>query len=129
MSDPKQARVLLAAASRDLKALTGMMDSEIFADEIFGFHVQQAAEKSMKAWLACLGEEFPYTHDLGLLLQKLEDKGCEVSQFWDLLDFNLFAVQLRYDALIMPDEPVDRQAAIKLTEVLYSVVDTVVQEE
>jgi hypothetical protein len=76
-----------------------MLDSEFFAEEIFGFHVQQSVEKALKAWLEFLGETFPYTHDLGVLLQKLENRGCEVTEFWDLLDFSLFAVQLRYDSL------------------------------
>ena len=36
-----------------------MRDVDIFADEIFGFHAQQAAEKLLKAWLALLGEVTP----------------------------------------------------------------------
>ena len=52
MSDLEQARELAGAAERDISALHGMGDSAIFADEIFGFHVQQAAEKLLKAWLA-----------------------------------------------------------------------------
>ena len=52
MSDPKQARVLLEAAERDVSALRGMGDAAVFADEVLGFHAQQAAEKLLKAWLA-----------------------------------------------------------------------------
>ena len=55
MSDPKQARVLLEAAERDYSALCGMGDATIFADEIFGFHVQQALEKSLKPCLLYMG--------------------------------------------------------------------------
>ena len=61
MSDRKQARELIEAAERDLSALRGMGDAGVFADEIFGFHVQQAVEKSFKAWLALLGETYPTT--------------------------------------------------------------------
>ena len=50
MSDLKQARVLLTSAERDISALRGMADAAVFADEIFGFHAQQAAEKLLKAW-------------------------------------------------------------------------------
>ena len=71
MSDPKQARVLLEAAEKDVSALRGMGDAAVFADEIFGFHVQQAAEKLFKAWLALLGEAYPMTHDLTELLEML----------------------------------------------------------
>ena len=68
MSDLKQARVLLEAAERDTSALRGMGDAAVFADEIFGFHVQQAAERLVKAWLASLGEIYPLSHDLAALL-------------------------------------------------------------
>ena len=61
MSDIKQARALVVAARRDLMALFGMVDEEIFANEIFGFHVQQAAEELCKAWLALIGEAYPLT--------------------------------------------------------------------
>ena len=59
MSDPKQARVLLEAAERDVSALRGMGDAAVFADEVFGFHAQQAAEKLLKAWLASPSHGWP----------------------------------------------------------------------
>ena len=52
MSDLDQARELVGAAQKDISARRGMGDVAVFADEIFGFHVQQAAEKLFKAWLA-----------------------------------------------------------------------------
>lgn len=79
MSDSKQARVLLEAARRDLRALEGMRDSAVFADEIFGFHAQQAAEKLLKAWLAIEGVLYPRTHDLDHLLRLLEQHGAQLS--------------------------------------------------
>ena len=45
MSDLERSRALLVAAERDLRALKGMSDAEVFDDEIAGFHAQQAAEK------------------------------------------------------------------------------------
>lgn len=42
MSDIRHAKFLLNMAAKDLKALEGMKDSDIFAEEIFGFHAQQA---------------------------------------------------------------------------------------
>ena len=71
MSDTKSARVLLEAAERDLAALRGMTDSEVFADEIAGFLAQQATEKLVKAWIALLGEKYPITHDIAQLLEVL----------------------------------------------------------
>ncbi|MYA88127.1 MAG: HEPN domain-containing protein [Boseongicola sp. SB0662_bin_57] len=55
MIDSEQAQELADAAERDISALRGMGEATMFADEIFGFHVQQAAEKLLKAWLALRG--------------------------------------------------------------------------
>lgn len=123
MKDLKLARALLKAAYRDLKALNAMLDSSIFADEIFGFHVQQAAEKSMKAWLSALGDVFPYTHDLNILLRRLEGFECDMSISRELLLFNPFAVQLRYETLTGDTEPINRLDAIALVKALYQQVN------
>ena len=78
MSDRKEARALAVAAERDVAALRGMGDAAVFADEIFGFHVQQAAEKLLKAWLALLGETYPLSHDLAALLDMLTARGVDI---------------------------------------------------
>lgn len=44
MNGLELARELAGAAERDVSSLRGMGDAAVFADEIFGFHVQQAAE-------------------------------------------------------------------------------------
>ena len=64
MSDHKCARGLLDAAEEDIRALRVLLGADV-GDSVFGFHVQQAAEKSFKAWLALLDVRFPLTHDLG----------------------------------------------------------------
>jgi HEPN domain-containing protein len=68
MSDREHAKEILEAARRDLRALHGMNDPQVFSDEIFGFHAQQAAERALKAWLAHNGIRFPKTHDLKQLI-------------------------------------------------------------
>ena len=68
MNDQAHAEEILEAARRDLRALRGMNDTEVFSDEIFGFHAQQSVEKALKAWLAFLGQRFPKTHDLKQLI-------------------------------------------------------------
>ncbi|NJN24389.1 MAG: HEPN domain-containing protein [Acaryochloridaceae cyanobacterium RL_2_7] len=128
MNDRDQAKVLLQAASRDLRALEGMGDPSMFADEIFGFHVQQAAEKGLKAWIALQGEGYPFTHDLNMLLRLLENMGCPVEPFWALSEYTVFAVQLRYAAFLGADERIDRSAAIAQAKALYTTVGTVLKQ-
>ena len=127
MSDPRQARSILAMALKDLKALKGMEDSEVFADEIFGFHVQQSAEKSLKAWMAFLGIEYPHTHDISMLLESLTRAGVDVENHWDLVEYNAFAVQFRYESIGGSDEPIDRQAAIARAEEIVDQVRNLIE--
>lgn len=115
MSDLEEATILLQAAHRDLQALTGMLNREVFADEIFGFHVQQAVEKSLKAWLTVLGDAYPYTHDLMSLMRRVEGLGGQVlTEFEPLLGFTLYAVQFRYGFVDTLDEPLNREEWIAL---------------
>jgi HEPN domain-containing protein len=99
-----------------------MTDADTFADEIFGFHAQQAVEKALKAWLALLGEEYPRTHDIDLLLSQLQARSEQVEAFSDLLEFNPYAVQLRYEAFDELGEPLDRKYVVERVTALLEQV-------
>ena len=107
MSDHEHARLMLRMAEKDHTALQGMLDTQIFADEIFGFHAQQATEKALlKAWLSLIGVDYPRIHDLEELLALLAQRGATVpARFYGLIDFTDFAVQLRYATVEEEDEP------------------------
>jgi len=125
MSDIEHARQLLSMAARDLTALKGMADLRTFADEIFGFHAQQVVEKSLKAWITALGSDYPFIHDISALLARLEDLGCEVDHFWDLVELNAFAVQFRYETLDTAEVPLERLKLIIDVEKLFVHVSNV----
>lgn len=91
-------------------------------DEVFGFHVQQGAEKLLKAWLALLGVEYPFTHDLETLLDRVEKRAKAVDEFRDLIDFTPFADQHRYAGLGASVPPVDRNEAIRCLDSLLQTV-------
>lgn len=113
MSDIEHARMMLELARKDCKALGGMPDTDVFDNGIFGFHVQQAVEKTLKAWLASLGVEYPKTHDIRLLLTLLRNQGANTNSFIDLVEYNPYAVQLRYDEPYPgSDEPINREQAL-----------------
>ncbi len=123
MRDPEQARNLFAIAERDYRALCGMADPAVFSDEIFGFHVQQAVEKALKAWLCCLGAAFPRTHDLDELGALLEEAGQTIPQFAaGLLEFTDFAVLFRYEAFGDMEADIDRRDTVdKIARLLQHV--------
>ena len=123
MNEIDDARAMLSMAERDLRALKGMDDATVFDDEIFGFHVQQAIEKSLKAWIIAIGVEFPFIHNLARLLAILEENGCDVESFWDLVEYTAYAVTFRYDAAEMTDDPLDRSDASEKAQRLYDHVE------
>jgi len=126
MNELEHAHSILIMAEKDLKALKGMNDIAMFADEIAGFHAQQTIEKSLKAWIDILGGEYPLTHDLSSLLTVLESHGCDVEQFWNLVEYTAFAVQFRYEAFDT-DEPLDRAAIITQVDMLFNHVKKILE--
>lgn len=110
MAPSDEARHMLTAATKDWRALAGMADPNVFADEIFGFHAQQATEKALKAWLSFLGIAYPRTHDLSLLIGMLREQGQDVEELYDLIEFNPYAVQYRYEAFDEIGNRLDRDA-------------------
>ncbi len=113
MKDLEQAKNFLSIAARDHRALRSMEDAEAFSDEIFGFHVQQAVERTLKAWLCALGVPFPRTHDLDELGAMLEEADQEIPKFLHtLLEFSDFAVAFRYEAFPDLEGDIDRHSCI-----------------
>lgn len=88
---------LLQLAQIDLKAALILHDSDIEFVNVVGFHLQQAAEKALKAWLDFFCIEYPKTHDLMLLLTLIPNQTEFNPQWWDLSLLMPFAVNLRYD--------------------------------
>jgi HEPN domain-containing protein len=125
MSDIKQAQAMLRMAHRDLNALRGMQNAEVFADEIFGFHVQQAVEKGLKAWMCAVGITYPFTHQVSRLLVLLRDAGAEVDAFWGLDEFTIYAHQARYEeGHVAADAPLEREHLIQSVGALVSQVES-----
>jgi len=128
MADLEHASSLLRMAHKDFNALVGMQGNSLFADEIFGFHVQQAAEKALKAWLCTYGSgSYPLTHELARLFSLLENQGAEVEPFWTLVQYTMFAVQARYEeGLDDLDEPIDRTGEIRNVSALLTCVEKLI---
>lgn len=122
MSDPKCARALVKAAERDISALRGMTDENVFADEIAGFLAQQATEKLVKAWIALLGETYPLTHDIAQLLKVLTVRQQPRIDLSTLVELTPYAVRFRYAGRV-PDAPaLDRERTVaRINELLEQV--------
>lgn len=94
--------VMLTKAAQDEAAADHLMNAPKVGEETVGFHLQQAAEKLLKAVLA--EKDIPYglSHNLLYLLQLLETSGARPpAGMQELGMLNPFAVAFRYD--LLPD--------------------------
>jgi HEPN domain-containing protein len=109
----EQAELLLRKAAEDQTVLVALARNLEIADAALGFHAQQAVEKALKAVLAAHGDDFPWTHDLQLLLRRLEavsvDLPTEVRAARALAPW---AVEYRYGETV--DADLDRPATVSL---------------
>jgi HEPN domain-containing protein len=97
MNSRDAASDLLALAREDLSSARALYAAEGISERSVGFHAQQAVEKALKAVLAVQGAEFPFTHDIAVLIELCEDAGFEIPQsLADADHLTPYAAALRY---------------------------------
>jgi len=112
---PQLPHRLLRKAQSDLTAARALADDPDQGDDVIGFHVQQAVEKSVKAVLASLDVDYPRTHDIDYLVRQLAKRDIAVPHA--LLEarwVSMWGVFTRYDDL---ETVLDRVAAIDVATV------------
>ena len=83
--------------------------------EDFCFHIQQAAEKALKAAFQHNGWEFRYTHDLSELISGLKTHGVRVHPEVEEADvLTGFAWESRYPGLREPVTKAEHEEALKM---------------
>ena len=81
------------------------------------FDAQQAAEKAFKAALLHLGVDFPYTHELALLIKALREEGIGLPQDVEQASrLTPFAVDTRYPGGAEPVTREDYENAVAIAE-------------
>ena len=73
----------LFKAGNDLESAKYLQTSEKKLFDIIVYHCQQAAEKSLKAFLAYNRQELMRTHDLKTLLEACKDIASDFSKIFD----------------------------------------------
>ena len=117
MSRPEleEALLLLRKAREDAGAVAKLFADADVADAVVGFHAQQAVEKALKAVLASRGDDFPWTHDLRHLIERLDAVETSLpSELHEIRVLGPWAVEFRYGETI--DDPLDRRGAVALIE-------------
>lgn len=109
MTRADQASLLVRKAQQDEAIVLRLIDDPQINDESVGFHVQQAAEKLLKALLVLEGLDYPRSHDLELLMTLLEAADVSLpDELLPILDLSPMATLYRYEELPL-DEPLPRQ--------------------
>ncbi len=81
------------------------------------FGAQQAAEKAIKAVMISRNIDFPYVHNLALLLSILEENGENVpDEVRRASRLTLYAVDIRYPSVEQPVTEQDYRDAIEIAE-------------
>lgn len=100
-----EAEGLLRIAEADLETAVASTNPIVFREGAWGFWLQQAVEKALKAWLLHVqADDPPPSHDLRRLLKLLTAVDSEASAWSDLGVLTVYAVQFRYDADSTPLE-------------------------
>ncbi len=103
------ATILLRRAEGDLEACRVLADNTNIDDNVVGFHAQQAVEKALKVALVLADSELPRTHDIELLVDRVNEAGTKTpDELSDMEWLTPWGAELRYD------EPIalDRSAAL-----------------
>jgi len=94
--------ILLKKAEGDIRLVELMRKSQDYTldFEIYMFHLQQAAEKSLKAILIKMKITYSRTHDLEVLIEKCYSNNIELNiDEMKINDLTDYAVEGRYDFL------------------------------
>ncbi len=96
---------LLRVAEGDLETAQILANSSLKRKENLFFHIQQAIEKSLKAYLCWLEKPVPLVHDLALILDRFPEE-IEIPAASQLTDFTQFATVRRYEegTFVLSDE-------------------------
>lgn len=98
MSPREQSQMLLRKAGSDEALVEKVLEDTQIANEVVGYHCQQALEKLLKARLVDLGVNYPKTHNLQTLVELLEDQGKQLPDCLADLDIlTPFATIYRYE--------------------------------
>jgi HEPN domain-containing protein len=109
----RRVRQWVAFAEEDLRlaehALT--MPAEC-PHRLVAYHAQQCAEKYLKAFLVLRGVDFPYTHNISVLLELSAEAGPWLSDLHEAESLTAYAVTARYPGVEQEVTDADAREAI-----------------
>ena len=96
--------------------------------KLIAFHAQQCAEKYLKAFLALKKVDFPYTHNISLLLEMSSKNAEWVKALREAETLTDYAVTARYPGTEKVTKE-DAEIAVKIANKVRSVVKKALKQE
>ncbi|MBM4271882.1 MAG: HEPN domain-containing protein [Deltaproteobacteria bacterium] len=119
----KNVRQWLTFADEDLNlAKHGLTLTTGIPYRLIAYHAQQCVEKHLKAYLVFRGIDFPYTHNISLLLELCAESADWTADIQDAEELSPYAVTARYPG---EDEEVTSEEASRAIEIADDVRNTV----
>jgi HEPN domain-containing protein len=103
-------------------ARNGLSLSLIETYQLVAFHAQQCAEKSLKAYLIFWEIDFPYTHNISLLLELCAQKSNWIAKLENAKKLTAYATTLRYPRI---NTVVTKEEAIYAINIAEQTLETV----
>ncbi|MCE5321806.1 HEPN domain-containing protein [bacterium] len=89
---------------------------------LIAYHAQQCVEKYLKAFLVMCGVDFPYTHNIGRLVELLAEQGGPSAEIESADELTPYAITTRYPG---EDEEVAKDEAINAVEIAKRVREVI----
>ena len=123
--DANDPEAWLRYAAEDLTVAAGILKTPRSGPwRVAAYQAQQCAEKALKAYLIARGVDYPYTHHIGLLLERCSRFGIWSVALADAEGLTIYATLARYPG---EDEPVSKRDATKALRLAENVLATVKQ--
>lgn len=119
----------LTKAEHELAAAQTLFQQDGFSDTVT-VHCHQTAEKALKAALLFLKTDFPFTHDLTVLVQLCREKNDSFSELQDVvIALSPLYVEQRYPFIdVEPYTQDELKHFLSAAEQIYQFVQTVVKQ-
>ncbi len=119
----------LAKAGEDFSVGEYLLSEDTAYLSAIGFHAQQAAKKFLKALLVWYQIEFLKTHDLDELLDLVATFYATLAEpLRDVIDLNVYAVDIRYPADFPEVTMEDAREALKLAAKTRAAIRSALKE-
>jgi HEPN domain-containing protein len=125
MDDPRVEEVFqwLIKAEHDIGSARRLLSGDIPYLDTGVYHCQQAAEKSLKAYLTLKEMPFQKIHDLSFLVEQCKELDIEFEQILYISSIlTPYAIAFRYPGDVIEPDPQDAYEALRLAVEVFDFV-------